>query len=172
MALVWMAFQSPDRTRNQLTTNLVAIAHNFGCRAALSMLSRLGAPWSASALFLISGFNESVPMLPELDDVLDSDLDKDRIIRGFDQRVSVFATGDTILPARCSRRLAEQPDTAICEVPESTYCLASEGYHRFPVLLSLIADVLVGVPYEWNQVDILRGGTKTESFLGRWHLPF
>ena len=131
-----------DKQLGRPVSNSIVIAHSLGCIAALSMLARLEVPWSASALFLVSGFKESLPMLPELDDFLDPDFDADRIIRGFDRRVSVSGTDDKIVPAQYSRRLAEQLNTAIFEVPESTHFLESEGYDSFPLLLSLVNDAL------------------------------
>lgn len=107
----------------------------------LDYLSQHASETTIKGLFLISGFNELLPNIPELDDFISqTNISLDNINA---QTIKVIgATADPIVNIDATRRLSASLDMDTIEVPHEGHFLENEGYTTFEFLLKQITDLL------------------------------
>lgn len=111
------------------------VAHSLGGIALLRHLEGLPEQARIGGYVLVSGFNEALSPLRQLDGFLKPDLDYPRLSAIAGQRVVIAARDDDIVPFALSRSLAESLDARFVAVERGGHFLARDGFGEFPVLL-------------------------------------
>ncbi|MBF7018695.1 serine hydrolase family protein [Staphylococcus sp. 18_1_E_LY] len=130
-----------DYLAHKLTNETIIVAHSLGVITTLDYLSHHASETTIKGLFLISGFNELLPNIPELDDFISqTNISLDNINA---QTIKVIgATADPIVNIDATRRLSASLDMDTIEVPHEGHFLENEGYTTFEFLLKQITDLL------------------------------
>lgn len=112
------------------------VTHSLGSIAVLRYLADRQDLSTIGGIVLVSGFNEHLSNIPELDPFLRPDLDYAKIIRVTHTRMVIAAANDVVVPAPFSQRLARQLDAQFVLLPEGGHFLKDDGYSEFPALLN------------------------------------
>lgn len=130
-----------DYLSNKLTNETIIVAHSLGVITTLDYLSHHANGTHIKGLFLISGFNEQLPNIPELNHfITQTDISLDNINA---HTIKVIgATADPIVNIDATRRLSSSLGIDTIEIPHEGHFLASEGYTTFEFLLEQINRLL------------------------------
>ncbi|MBF7024235.1 RBBP9/YdeN family alpha/beta hydrolase [Staphylococcus kloosii] len=130
-----------DYLGNKLTNETIIVAHSLGVITTLDYLSHHATETTIKGLFLISGFNEQLPNLPELNHfIAQTDISLDNI-NAYTIKV-IGATADPIVNIDATRRLSASLNIDTIEIPHEGHFLANEGYTTFEFLLEQITHLL------------------------------
>lgn len=130
------------RQVGRLDAQTYFVAHSLGGIALLRYLSGLGDDVRIGGYLLVSGFNESLPGLPQLDGFIDTGLPYDQLRRVAGHRAVVAAADDLIVPFRYSESLSTQLDARFVPLEHGGHFLGSDGFTRFPQVLELIKEFI------------------------------
>ncbi|WP_440224207.1 RBBP9/YdeN family alpha/beta hydrolase [Dokdonella sp. MW10] len=111
------------------------VAHSLGSIAVLRFLASQGRDTTIGGYALVSGFNERLPLLPQLDDFIVADLDHARLAGVTPTRIVIAARDDAIVPFAASERLAASLDARFIAVERGGHFLGSDGFTTFPLIL-------------------------------------
>lgn len=115
-----------------LDHNTFIVAHSLGTVASMRYLqeypeARIG------GLILVSGFDQRLSNIPELDGFLDwQPIDHGTIRRMAENRAVITAKDDEIVAPQLSVALARSLDADLIELDRGGHFLGSEGYDTFP----------------------------------------
>jgi len=117
------------------------VAHSLGSIATLRFLDlREGA--ELGGLILVSGFEDELPSLPELDAFMTSRNFNPENVRSMVEKIIVFSsTDDVIVDPELSRKLARSLKAEFQVVEGGGHFLASDGYTSFPELWDTLVRV-------------------------------
>ncbi|MGJ0185026.1 alpha/beta hydrolase [Corynebacterium glyciniphilum] len=118
--------------------NSVIVAHSLGCLTVLRYLRALSGAWRVGTLVLVSGFVDTLPALPDLDDYIADGCDVTGLDSHVDQIVLLRSDNDPLVPAAHTDRLAELLGTPARIVPGAGHFLASDGVTSLPEILEVI----------------------------------
>lgn len=124
-----------------LTLQTVLIGHSLGCVTLLRHLLSRPEGEALGGYVLVSGFDQPLQMLPQLNGFTDSPLDYEALQRRSAVRASVFSDNDPIVAPRLSRSLAVSLRSTMLEVPGGGHFLGREGFEQFPALLDLLRQI-------------------------------
>ncbi|WP_202845075.1 RBBP9/YdeN family alpha/beta hydrolase [Luteimonas saliphila] len=122
------------------------VAHSLGGIALLRYLVAADAGARIGGFVLVSGFNDRLPILPQLDGFRDPDLDYGRLVRMAGQRVVIAADDDAIVPPPLSQDLARSLEARFVAVARGGHFLGSDGFERFPLVLDELEKAMAAAP--------------------------
>ncbi|WP_444915562.1 RBBP9/YdeN family alpha/beta hydrolase [Microbulbifer sp. TRSA007] len=126
----------------EIDSNSIVVAHSLGCIATLNYLNSLKKEKQIAGLILVSGFVSDIPNLPQLGDFTQTNLDFSKLRLMVDKIIVLGSPQDSIVPFYLTEELANKLQTTIVSIPNSGHFLASDGYKRFPQVLTAIDEVL------------------------------
>lgn len=130
-----------DYLANKINDETIIVAHSLGVITTLDYLSRNCSQISIKGLFLISGFNEYLPNLPELDKFISqTQVSIDNI--NAQNIISIAAKSDPIVNIDATNRLSTTLGASTIEIAHNGHFLDSEGYTTFDVLLQQIVSII------------------------------
>lgn len=124
-----------ERQVRGLDESTYFVAHSLGSIALLRYLDSAPAGTRIGGYVLVSGFNDRLPALPQLDGFVAPDLDYDRLVGMTRHRVVIAAADDSIVPFALSRDLAAAVASSFVPTERGGHFLASDGYRQFPLVL-------------------------------------
>ncbi|MBB1024569.1 MULTISPECIES: RBBP9/YdeN family alpha/beta hydrolase [unclassified Dietzia] len=116
----------------------VVVAHSLGCLAVLRHLASLTGPWQVGTLVLVSGFVDTLPALPALDDFIGDGVDLAGIREHIGSLTIVRSDDDTHVPVELTDRLARLLGTSAAVVPGAGHFLAADGVTTLPHALRAV----------------------------------
>lgn len=117
------------------------LGHSLGCIAILRQLSRLPASRRVGGILLVSGFDQPLHTLPELDPFMQPGYDPAHIMALAPQRVVVASRDDAIVPYRYCQHLSEQLAAPLYSLEQGGHFLDRDGFLTLP----LVHDRLLGM---------------------------
>lgn len=124
-----------ERQVRGLDESTYFVAHSLGSIALLRYLDSAPAGTRIGGYVLVSGFNDRLPALPQLDSFVTPDLDNGRLVGMTRHRVVIAAADDSIVPFALSRDLATAVASSFVPAERGGHFLASDGYRQFPLVL-------------------------------------
>jgi len=133
---------SLQRQVGKISEETYIVAHSLGCVSVLGLLSNTEEESFQSThlggLVLVSGFTESLSLLPELDTFTSRPLNLDAV-RDIDAPIAVLlSTDDPIVPPDDTRNLAIALGAELTEIPLSGHFLGRDGYTTFPQVRDIV----------------------------------
>ncbi|WP_411347638.1 RBBP9/YdeN family alpha/beta hydrolase [Paenibacillus sp. WLX2291] len=130
---VYARIGTPDR-------HTYIVGHSLGCiTTLLYMQEQLAiAPVQLGGVLLVSGFDESLYTLPQLDEFVQIPVQYEPLIAAIPQRVVVAAADDDIVPVVFSRHFAEHAQAELHELEHGGHFLDHDGFTEFPLVLELL----------------------------------
>lgn len=123
---------------SELVSGDVVIAHSLGCIATLDYLTKTQGI-KLDKLVLVSGFLETLPVLPSLDPFIEAtqiDIEK---VKNIANEIIVFVSSNDVLVApSLTQDLAEKLNAELITVESAGHFLDIDGYAEFPKLLEAI----------------------------------
>lgn len=117
------------------------LGHSLGCIAILRQLSRLPVSRRVGGILLVSGFDQPLHTLPELDPFMQPGYDPAHIMTLAPQRVVVASRDDAIVPYRYCHHLSEQLAAPLYSLEHGGHFLDRDGFLTLP----LVHDRLLGM---------------------------
>ena len=131
-AQAWL--ETLEREATTLDANTFFVAHSLGCIATLRFLSR-HRDARIGGLIAISGFEQKLPNIPELDAFMaERDYDPATVREVAPQRTVIAAQNDEIVSADLSRDLAASLDAECIVLADGGHFLGSDGFDSFPLV--------------------------------------
>jgi uncharacterized protein len=115
--------------------NSYFIAHSLGCITLLKFLESLPNTTKIGGYILVSGFNESLPILKELDTFLKPDIEYVKLKNISSNRVVISAKDDSIVSFNLSNNLSNSLDARFLCQEKGGHFLESDGFKEFPLVL-------------------------------------
>lgn len=112
------------------------VAHSLGSITLLRFLEKHLTNAPIGGYILVSGFNERLPTLPQLDRFIKPDIDYGKLAQRASSRVVIAAPDDAVVPYRFSQALAKSLDARFITVEQGNHFLASDGFTEFPLVLA------------------------------------
>ncbi|MDG0842447.1 alpha/beta hydrolase [Staphylococcus equorum] len=126
---------------HKLNSETLIVAHSLGVVSVLNYLSQLSQCPYIKGLFLVSGFNETLENLPELDYYINqTDVQLDRI--NAQHIVTIGSDYDSVVDIKATDRLSNALGTQTIHVTHHGHFLASDGYETFELLREQITTIL------------------------------
>lgn len=123
---------------HQPDANHYFVAHSLGCITLLRYLDGLPAQTRIGGFVLVSGFADSLSLLPQLDEFTTPPLDYRQLIGIAPKRVVIASRDDAIVPYRQTAALSRSLKAQLFSVPHGGHFLGSEGYVQLPVVYEQI----------------------------------
>jgi len=118
------------------------VAHSLGGITLLRFLEAAQAEAPAAGYILVSGFNEALPVIPELTPFAKADIDYERLQRVARERVVIAAQDDVIVPHAMSEKLAAALDARFVSVEHGNHFMESDGFTEMPLVLEILDKTL------------------------------
>ncbi|MBG6245756.1 hydrolase [Candidatus Symbiopectobacterium sp. 'North America'] len=125
-----------------LDNNTYFVAHSLGSITLLRFLEKHPANAPIGGYILVSGFNERLSTLPQLDRFIKPDIDYGKLVQRASTRVVIAAPDDNVVPYRFSQALAKSLDARFITVEQGNHFLASDGFTEFPLVLAELKKVV------------------------------
>ena len=116
--------------------NSFFIAHSLGCITLLKFLEESFFEKQIAGYMLVSGFNDSIPTLKQLNNFLKSKLDYHKLNKITKNKIVISAKDDYVVPIILSERLSFLFNADFIPLEKGGHFMASDGYHKFPFLLT------------------------------------
>lgn len=121
----------------------IVIAHSLGCISVLDYLSSVLEHQKIKAFIGVSGFQQKLQSLPELNQFIDQTQLNDSIIRlNIQQRYVIFSNNDTYVPAPLTISLGQRINAQMREIKDAGHFLEQDHYREFHQLWELIQSIL------------------------------
>lgn len=111
------------------------VTHSLGSIALLQYLSERKDLSTIGGYVLVSGFNEKLSNIPQIDGFIRPDLDYRRLIGLTHNRTVIAAQNDNVVPHGISEQLAKRLQARFISLPQGGHFLADGGFKRFPQVL-------------------------------------
>lgn len=121
-----------------VTESTGIVAHSLGCLAVLRHLQALDTPWRLGRLVAVSGFVDTLPALPQLDDFIHGDSATDRVVSRVDRITVLRSDADPLVPVEHTDRLSGLLATTPVVVAGAGHFLADDGVIRLPHVLEAL----------------------------------
>lgn len=118
------------------------VAHSLGCITLLRFLLRQNSSQPIGGLVLVSGFAQSLPTLPILDEFVEQPLDYHQLIQRASQCAGIAAKDDPIVPFAFSKELMEQLKADFFEVDKGGHFLEGDGFTALPIVFDVLVDMM------------------------------
>lgn len=123
----------------ELNENMYIVAHSLGCISALRYIEGFSEQTRLGGVLLLSGFCESLSILPILDPFVKEALQAEKLQRIIQKALVLSAENDTIVPTILSQRLAQKINAKFIQVKQGGHFMEEEGVKKLPILLELFA---------------------------------
>lgn len=122
----------------------IFVAHSLGCVTLLHYLSAQQNLPNFAALYLVSGFDQPVKNLPELDKFISDGgpIDFAKIKAASPTRVVVTSVNDQIVPTDLTVAMAHHLDAKLYQRHSGGHFMTEEGYETFPLLYDILSQQL------------------------------
>lgn len=114
------------------------VTHSLGSIALLRYLADRKDLSTVGGYVLVSGFNEKLSNIPQIDSFIRPDLDYRKLIGLTHNRIVIAAENDRVVPHGISQRLAERLEARFVSLPEGGHFLEDDGFKRFPQVLEAL----------------------------------
>ena len=122
---------------------MIIVTHSLGGITSLGFLSEVLAGRKLFALFLIAGFKNKLPALPELNTFIEQIKIDDEILRlAIGHRFIFFSNNDPFVPAPFCIQLGHLMNAQMKEVKNAGHFMASDGFSEFPQLWDTLSVLL------------------------------
>ncbi|MBD8575231.1 serine hydrolase family protein [Pseudomonas syringae] len=108
------------------------VTHSLGSIALLEYLATRKNLSTIGGYVLVSGFNERLSNIPQLDSFIRPDLDYRKLVQLTHNRVVIAARNDVVVPHAISETLAKRLEARFVSLPQGGHFLAAEGFETFP----------------------------------------
>lgn len=127
----------------KLDQESIVIAHSLGCISTLDYLSTVLDQQKIKAFIGISGFQQKLQSLPELNQFIDQTQLNDSVIRlNIQQRYVIFSNNDSYVPAPLTICLGQRINAQMMEIKDAGHFLEKDNYREFPQLWELVQSIL------------------------------
>ncbi len=105
-------FPKLDEWINYMNQNIVVdentyiIAHSLGCIATLKYIDKFNLA-TIKGIYLVSGFDESLPLFPQLDSFTKIKINYQKVIEKINLRYVIASKDDDLVPFKSSEKLAK-----------------------------------------------------------------
>ncbi|MWV62102.1 serine hydrolase family protein [Helicobacter saguini] len=129
-----------------LDENTYFVGHSLGCITILRYLENLDSKNSKNfkgkigGVFLVSGFYESLQILPQLDSFTKPTLDFSKVNSRVKTAFVFSARNDEIVPTTLSQNLATKLQAIFIQTPTGKHFMDREGVNTMPLLYDIIID--------------------------------
>jgi uncharacterized protein len=130
--------QALEAQVTKLNKQTYFVGHSLGGIALLRYLENTTHTSNIGGYILVSGFNASLPILPQLDHFITPDINYPKLVEIAEHRVVIAASNDYAVPISLSKDLADALDAEFSEVADGGHFLGSDGYTSFPLLLETL----------------------------------
>lgn len=121
-----------------LDNNTYFVTHSLGSIALLNYLEQLELLPNFGGIILVSGFSESLSILPSLDPFTVKKVDYKKIISATSSRAVIAAKDDHIVPFQLSKNLSKQLDASFYPVEKGGHFLEDDGFITFPFIYDIL----------------------------------
>ena len=111
------------------------VTHSLGSIALLQYLATRKDLSTVGGYVLVSGFNDRLSNIPQIDGFIRPDLDYRKLIQLTHNRVVIAARNDAVVPHAVSAALAKRLEARFVSLPEGGHFLEAEGFKTFPRVL-------------------------------------
>lgn len=125
-----------------LDRNTYFVSHSLGSITLLRYLESAKRNEGIGGYILVSGFNDSLPVLPQLDGFMKPEIDYGKLVQITRNRVVIAALDDATVPHTHSEKLAESLDAKLISVERGGHFLDSDGFTEFPLVLSELEEFI------------------------------
>lgn len=122
--------------------NFVIVAHSLGCITLLKALDARDDDWTLGGLVLVSGFDEALEALPQLDIFTRVIPDYSNLNARVRTRSVISSDNDQIVPPALTASLAKRLDASLTVIPGGGHFLGSEGFTTLPTVAELARQAL------------------------------
>lgn len=127
--------QALEAQVSSLDRNTYFVAHSLGSIALLRFLEGTQDATTIGGYILVSGFNDSLSILPQLDSFKKPSIAYGKLVQMTNNRVVITAIDDSIVPHALSKGLADSLDAKFIPVERGGHFLGSDGFTEFPLVL-------------------------------------
>jgi len=127
--------QALEAQISSLDRNTYFVAHSLGSIALLKFFEGAQDTTAIGGYILVSGFNNSLPILPQLDSFNKPSIAYDKLVHMTDNRTVISAIDDSIVPHALSKELADSLDAKFIPLERGGHFLESDGFTEFPLVL-------------------------------------
>lgn len=124
----WITYMNEHVTK--VTGETIFIAHSLGVITTLRFLQSLPQQ-HIGKLAIVSGFNDKLGDLANLNDFIDENLDYDDLKQRLSDAFGIAAIDDEIVPCELTKALCERLDAKFYELEEGGHFLERDGYDSF-----------------------------------------
>lgn len=117
------------------------VAHSLGCVNLLKYLSTTACKTSIGGLILVSGFDQHLSIIPEIDSFTTAPVDYSKL-PDMPQRAVIASTNDVLVPLSYTQALAKKIDAPLHTVENAGHFLGQEGFTTLPIVYDLLMDML------------------------------
>jgi len=125
-----------------LDNNTYFVTHSLGSITLLNYLEQLNPLPSFGGFILVSGFSESLSILPSLDSFTAKKVDYKKIISATSSRVVIAAKDDHIVPQQLSQNLSKQLDASFFSIEKGGHFLEDDGFITFPFVYDVLKNMI------------------------------
>lgn len=118
------------------------IAHSLGCIALLDYFETLKELPKIGGIIFVSGFNQKLVNIPEINDFIRTGIDYKKIINAATSRVVVTAVNDEIVPTEFSKELADCLEAKLFQLSAGGHFLDSDGFSEFPQIYEIVTSII------------------------------
>lgn len=130
-----------DIIQSKLNSETIIVAHSLGVISILHYLTSVKPHSKIKGLFLISGFNEKLSNIPELNQYIDNTRIKlDKLCA--QHIITIGALNDPVVNIDATDRLSKQLNVKTHYINHNGHFLETEGYHTFKFLKEKIIEIL------------------------------
>ena len=117
------------------------VSHSLGGIALLRYLESADINDGIGGYILVSGFNDNLPALPQLDSFRRPDIDYGRLVKIAKNRVVIAALDDAIVPYTLTEKLAGSLEAKFIPVAHGGHFLGGDGFTEFPLVLRVLEEL-------------------------------
>lgn len=114
------------------------VTHSLGSIALLQYLAEHKDLSTVGGYVLVSGFNDKLLNIPEIDGFIRPELDYHKLIGLTHNRVVIAAENDRVVPHAVTQQLAKNLDARFMSLPQGGHFLEDDGFKRFPQVLETL----------------------------------
>jgi len=123
-------------------SNRYFVAHSLGCITLLRYLDGLDQAARIGGLVLVSGFADSLSLLPQLDGFTRQPLNYPHLIGLAPQRSVIASRDDAIVPYRQTAALSRALEAELHSVDHGGHFLGREGFTELPLVYDQLARMI------------------------------
>jgi uncharacterized protein len=136
----WISFLQKTIHRHDERTFFVA--HSLGCITLLRYLNIMDTMDRIGGMILVSGFAESLPLHPELDEFTDTHIDYRAIMGIAPKRSVIVSDNDLIVPPELTITFCSKLNASLVEVKGGGHFMGSEGFYELPAVWEQLKQML------------------------------